>query len=73
MGKLEYASAVRFIRKMRGGSQPILVEASDRNLYVVKSQDNLQGRNVLFNEVVGSEMFRQVGLPGPERALIYLS
>lgn len=65
--------ALEFIRKMRGGSQPILVSASDRQFYVVKFVDNLQGPNVAFNEAIGCELFRQVGLPVPEWTPVYVS
>jgi hypothetical protein len=54
--------ATLFIRKLRGGSQPILVEASNGLLYVLKFSNNLQGPNLLFNEVVGAELFRACGL-----------
>lgn len=55
----------RFIRKMRGGSQPILAQASDGNLYVVKFNNNLQGVNLPFNESMGTELYRACGLPVP--------
>jgi hypothetical protein len=52
----------QYIRKLRGGSQPILAEASDGLLYVVKFINNLQGPNLLFNESAGSELYRTCGL-----------
>lgn len=55
----------RFLRKLRGGSQPILVEASDGFTYVVKFSNNPQGQNVLFNEAMGTELYRSVDLPVP--------
>jgi hypothetical protein len=55
----------RFIRKMRGGSQPILAQASDGHLYVVKFNNNLQGVNLPFNESMGTELYRACGLPVP--------
>ncbi len=58
--------AVEFVRKMRGGSQPILVRANDGLLYVVKFVRNLQGPNLLFNEVIGTELYRTFGLPVPK-------
>jgi hypothetical protein len=59
----ETASITRFIRKLRGGSQPILAEASDGQTYVVKFTDNLQGPNLAFNESAGTELFRTYNLP----------
>jgi len=61
----KYAFATRFIRKLRGGSQPILVEASDGFKYVLKFGNNLQGSNVLFNDAMGTELYRAAGLPVP--------
>jgi hypothetical protein len=55
----------RHIRNLRGGSQPILAEASDGLLYVVKFSNNLQGVNLPFNESMGSELYRAFGLAGP--------
>jgi len=57
--------AVQYLRSLRGGSQPILVRASDGLLYVVKFTNNLQGPNLPFNESIGSEIYRACGLPGP--------
>lgn len=54
------------IKRLRGGSQPILAQASDGFEYVVKFADNLQGPNLLFNESAGSELYRTCGLPVPE-------
>jgi hypothetical protein len=56
------SKVTRFIKKLRGGSQPILVEADDHMLYVVKFADNLQGANLLFNESMGIELYRACGL-----------
>ncbi len=55
----------RFIRNLRGSSQPILAEASDGLLYVVKFANNLQGSNLLFNECIGTELYRLGGLAVP--------
>lgn len=60
-----YAVVTRFVRKLRGGSQPILVEASDGFKYVLKFINNPQGPNVLFNEAMGTELYRAAGLPVP--------
>lgn len=53
----------RFSRRLRGGSQPVLVEASDGLFYVLKFINNPQGTNLLFNESMGAELFRACGLP----------
>jgi hypothetical protein len=62
----DFAFVTHFIRNLRGGSQPILAEASDGLQYVVKFANNLQGPNVLFNESAGSELFLACGMPVPE-------
>jgi hypothetical protein len=64
LGK-DSVSITHFIRNLRGGSQPILAQASDGHTYVVKFANNLQGPNLLFNESVGSELYRACGLPVP--------
>jgi hypothetical protein len=53
----------RHVRKLRGGSQPILAEATDGCLYVVKFASNLQGANLAFNESMGTELYRAFKLP----------
>jgi hypothetical protein len=55
----------QLIRKLRGGSDPILAYASDGLQYVVKFSNNLQGPNVLFNESVGTELYQACGLSCP--------
>ena len=56
---------LRFIRRLPGGSQSILAEASDGRIYVVKFANNLQGANLPFNESMGSEIYRALELPTP--------
>jgi hypothetical protein len=60
------------LSNLRGGSQPILARASDGQQYVVKFADNPQGPNLLFNECMGSELFRACGLAVPEWKLLWL-
>ena len=60
-----FAVVTRYIRTLHGGSQPILAQASDGRLYVVKFTNNLQGANLPFNESVGTELYRACGLPVP--------
>jgi hypothetical protein len=64
--EVEPASLTRFFRKMRGGSQAILAEASDGLVYVVKFQNNLQGPNVLLNESIGLQLYKACGLPSSD-------
>jgi len=60
------AKITDYICNLRGGSQPILVLASDGLQYVVKFSNNLQGVNLPFNEGIGSALYRAVGLPCPD-------
>ena len=66
------AVAVRFLQRLRGSSQPFLVEASDGLLYVVKFANNPQGPNIAFNESMGSYLYRACGLPVPNWSPIYV-
>src|SRR6266436_1977329 len=65
--------AVQFIRKMRGGSQPALVRCNDGKFYVVKFSNNLQGPNVLANEVLGNELLKTFDLPTPQWRPVFVS
>src|SRR6185437_7357469 len=65
--------AVQHIRKMRGGSQAHLIRASDKNLYVVKFQNNPQHIRVLANEYLGTNLGRLLHLPMPEAKIMEVS
>ena len=65
--------ATKFKRKMRGGSQSSLIEADDGNYYIVKSMENPQGSEILFNEVLGSEIMEFIGFETPKWNPIWLS
>jgi len=60
-----FARVTGYIRNLRGGTQPILAQASDGLLYVVKFTKNLQGSNLPFNESIGTEIYRACGLAVP--------
>lgn len=62
LGK-HFARVTRFVRNLRGGSQPTLIEANDGKLYVLKFLDNIQGPMLPFNESFGTELYRACGLP----------
>jgi hypothetical protein len=66
-------SANKYIRKMKGGSQSILVRANDGRHYVVKLTDNPAGPNILANEYMGSLLAKALGLPVAEGKGICLS
>jgi hypothetical protein len=68
-----FLSANKYIRKMKGGSQSILIQCDDNRFYVVKMAGNPQGSNILANEFLGSVIARAVGLPVAECRVIRLS
>ena len=49
-------TAVRHVRKMRGGAQAHLLEADDGHWYVVKFRNNPQHRRILVNELLCSSV-----------------
>jgi hypothetical protein len=65
--------ARRMIRKMRGGSQAHLMEASDGNFYVVKFQNNPQHRRILINEWISARFLCYLGISTPAVAMIKIS
>jgi len=66
-------TARRLIRKMRGGAQAHLMEASDGHSYVVKFHNNPQHRRVLVNEWIASTFLHYLGIAAPEAAMIQVT
>src|SRR5580658_9166895 len=62
--------ARRLIRKMRGGAQAHLLEASDGHAYVVKFLNNPQHRRILVNEWISSVFLNYLGISTPEVAIV---
>jgi hypothetical protein len=56
-------TAVKHIRRMRGGAQGQLLDCSDGNFYVVKFRNNPQHVRVLSNELLAGRLAELVGLP----------
>jgi len=67
---IERVEAVEFIRRMRGGSQSQLVRCSNGHYYIVKFQNNPQGKRVLVNELIGTLLAKHLGLPVVEIAIV---
>ncbi len=65
--------ARNLIRKMRGGAQAHLIEASDSAFYVVKFTNNPQHRRILVNEWLASAFLRYLQIHVPETAPIELT
>jgi hypothetical protein len=66
-------TARRLIRKMRGGAQAHLMEASDGHSYVVKFHNNPQHRRILVNEWIASTFLHYLGISAPEVAMIQIT
>jgi len=65
--------ARRLIRKMRGGAQAHLMEASYCHAYVVKFHNNPQHRRILVNEWIASTFLHYLGIAAPEVAMVHLT
>ena len=65
--------ARRLIRKMRGGAQAHLIEASDGHCYVVKFLNNPQHRRILVNEWISSVFLGYLGIATPAAAIVILT
>ncbi len=65
-------TAVRHLRKMRGGAQSHLLEADDGHAYVVKFRNNPQHRRILINELLASVFFDYLKISAPETALLHV-
>ncbi|MGD0910583.1 MAG: HipA family kinase [Terracidiphilus sp.] len=62
--------AVQQIRRMRGGAQGQLMLGADRQIYVVKFQNNPQHMRVLANELLASRLAAAAGLTVPHTELV---
>src|SRR5215831_19211315 len=66
-------TAVRHVRKMRGGAQSHLLEADDGNWYVVKFRNNPQHRRILANEMLAAGLLDYLKIATPPAALIHVT
>jgi hypothetical protein len=67
---IDRVEAVEFVRRMGGGSQSQLVRCSNGGYYIVKFQNNPQGKRVLVNEVIATLLAKHLGLPVSEIAIV---
>lgn len=65
--------ALEQIRRMRGGAQSHLMRCDDGHYYVVKFQNNPQHKRVLANEMLGTRLASQLGLPTTPISPVYVS
>ncbi|HEV3329766.1 MAG TPA: HipA family kinase [Bryobacteraceae bacterium] len=66
-------TAVRHVRKMRGGAQAQLLEADDGNWYVVKFRNNPQHHRVLVNELLSATFLEYLKITVPASAIIQVT
>jgi hypothetical protein len=64
-GNCPYPTAIRFVRKMRGGTQAHLLQADDNQFYVVKFKNNPHGIRSLVNEWIVSGVMMHLGISTP--------
>jgi len=65
--------ALEHVRRMRGGAQSQLLMCADGKRYVVKFQNNPQGRRILVNELLCFILADHLGLPTQPSRVIDLS
>lgn len=62
----------RIIRRMRGGSQPQLVQGTDNKFYIAKFLGNPQGSRTLINEWIAYRLLREMGVSTPRIRILQL-
>jgi hypothetical protein len=66
-------TALRHIRRMRGGAQAHLLEADDGHFYVVKFRNNPQHHRVLVNELLAAAFLDYLQIAAPACAVIQVT
>ncbi len=66
-------TARRHLRRMRGGAQSHLIEASDGRFYIVKFRNNPQHPRVLVNESVSAALLEYLEIPAPQVRIIEIT
>src|SRR5471030_1376351 len=65
--QLRNVNVIRYVTPLReGGSLPVIAEADDGFLYVLKFRGAGQGAKALIAELIGGEIARALGLKIPE-------
>lgn len=67
-----WPSAVSFVRKLNGSSQPSIITATDGESYVMKFAE-FTGERGLLNDAVGTELLAYAGLPVPNWSPIHVT
>lgn len=66
-------AAEKLVRRMRGGAQAWLVQATDGQFYVVKFRENAQHRRILVNEWIAGVFLEHLGLCAARTVLIQVT
>lgn len=66
---LKVVECTSIVRTMRGGCRAELMRATDGHCYVVKRNNNAQGRRTVVNELVSHLLMEHLGLDTPPIAL----
>lgn len=66
-------TAIRLLRRLRGGAQAHLLEADDGACYVTKFVENPQHRRILINEWVSAVFLGYLHLPAPPVEIVSLT
>jgi hypothetical protein len=66
-------NAIKFISRMRGGSQSRLMLGDDHNLWIVKFKNNPQHLRVLANELIATQIAEVIGLSVPVSGIVDVS
>jgi hypothetical protein len=69
----EIIAMKQVLRRMRGCSQPFLVEGEDGRFYVAKFTGNPQGDRTLINEWIVYRLFRQLRISTPPLRILQLT
>ena len=70
---ISHVVAVEYVGRMQGGSQAHLLRCSDGEYYVVKFQNNPQGKRTLANELLAGILAGRLGLPTTKSAIVQVS
>lgn len=68
-----HVTAVKHLGQFDGESQPQVMLDEQGNAYLVKFQNNPQGKRILANELLGGNLARLLGLPVPPAAIVHVS
>jgi hypothetical protein len=70
MARTAHVAATRFLTRMKGGSQPFLIEASDGKAYVTKTTATPQHIRSLVSEWICTALLNSLGITCPPCALV---